>query len=115
MSGKKGMKKYPAETKLEAMRLFYEEGKTRAEITQLLQIQDPRRVKAWLSQYRREGAAAFSKAQGRPRKQAESMEAELKRLRMENDLLKKFQAELRKDMLAKRSIGSSTAIEQRTK
>ena len=108
------MKKYPAETKLEAMRLFYEEGKTRAEITQQLQIRDPKRVKAWLSQYRREGAAGFSKAQGRPRKRAESVEEELKRLRMENDLLKKFQAELREAGLVKRNIGSSITIEEPT-
>lgn len=108
MSGKKGMKKYPAETKLEAIRLFYEEGKTRAEITRHLDIKDPHRVKAWLKQYRREGVSGFGKAQGRPRKRTESVEEELKRLRMENDLLKKFQAELRKEELAKRNIGSST-------
>jgi hypothetical protein len=29
MTGKKGMKHYPLELKLEAMRMFYEEGKTR--------------------------------------------------------------------------------------
>ena len=29
MAGKKGSKHYPLELKLEAMRLFYEEGKTR--------------------------------------------------------------------------------------
>jgi len=115
MSGKKGMKRYPAEIKLEAVRLFYEEGKTRAEITRLLEIRDPHRVKAWLKQYRREGVAGFSKAQGRPRKRAESVEEELKRLRMENDLLKKFQAELRKEELAKRNIGSSTTTRTNTK
>ena len=36
MSGKKGMKHYAVETKLEAVRLFYEEGKTRREITEAL-------------------------------------------------------------------------------
>ena len=108
------MKKYPAETKLEAVRLFYEEGKTRAEITQQLQIRDPQRVRAWLRQYRREGATGLSKAPGRPRKRAENVEEELKRLRMENDLLKKFQAELRKEELAQRNIGSSTTIEEPT-
>lgn len=115
MSGKKGMKKYPVETKLEAVRLFYEEGKTQAEITQLLQVQDPQRVRVWLRQYRREGVSGFSKTQGRPRKQAESVEEELKRLRMENDLLKKFQAELRKEALAKRNIGLLINIEKNTK
>ena len=115
MSGKKGMKKYPAETKLEAMRLFYEEGKTRAEITRLLEVRDPNRVKAWLKQYRQEGAAGFGKAQGRPHKQAESEQAELERLRMENALLKKFHTELRGVQLAQRNIGRSTTTKKNTK
>lgn len=115
MSGKKGMKKYPVETKLEAVRLFYEEGKTQAEIAEFLNIRDPHRVKAWLRQYRREGLSGFGKVQGRPRKRAESVEEELRRLRMENDLLKKFQAELRKEELAKRNIGSSTTTRTSTK
>lgn len=111
MSGKKGMKKYPAETKLEAVRLFFEEGQTHAEVASRLGLKDKQRVEVWTRQYRREGAAGLNKVQGRPRKQAESEQAELKRLRMENALLKKFQAELRKDVLAKRNIGSSTTIE----
>ena len=115
MSGKKGMKKYSAETKLEAVRLFYEEEKTQAEITQLLKVQDPQRVRVWLRQYRREGSAGFSKTQGRPRKQGESVEEELKRLRMENTLLKKYHSELRKEVLAKRNIGLSTNTEKNTK
>lgn len=115
MAGKKGMKHYSVEIKLEAMRLFYEEGLTRAEITQSLGIRDPHRVKAWLKQYRREGAAGFSKPKGRPRKQSESVEDELKRLRMENDLLKKLHAELRKKGLMERNIGSSTKPEKDTK
>jgi transposase-like protein len=41
MAGKKGMKSYPVELKLEAVRLYYEEGKTRAEITELLGIANP--------------------------------------------------------------------------
>jgi len=115
MAGKKGMKHYPAEMKLEAMRLFYEEGKTRAEITQVLGVRDPHRVKAWLKQYRREGAEGFSKPKGRPRKQPESEQAELERLRMENALLKKYHTELRKGMLAKRNIGLSISTEKNTK
>lgn len=115
MSGKKGMKKYPAEVKLEAMRLFYEEGKTRAEITDLLEVREPHRVKAWLQQYRREGVAGFNQPQGRPRKHRESEAEELKRLRMENALLKNFHTELRTERLAKRNIGSSTIIEENTR
>src|SRR5512139_2112517 len=106
MSGKAGMKRYAAEVKLEAVRLFYEEGKTRAEIAQILELRSVGRVEVWVRQYRREGVQAFSKPVGRPRKNPESEQAELERLRMENALLKKFQAELRKAVLAKRNIGS---------
>jgi len=114
MSGKKGMKAYPVELKLEALRLYYEEGITRAEVTALLEIRDPHGVKEWGKQYRREGVGAFSKVKGRPRKR-ENEQAELERLRMENTLLKKFHTELRKEARAKRNIGSSTTIEQNTK
>lgn len=105
MSGKKGMRQYPIELKLEAMRLYYEEGKTRAEITEQLGIGHASAVKEWGKIYRREGAGGLKKARGRPRQAQEGEGAELARLRMENDLLKKFQAELRKEELAKRNIG----------
>ena len=118
MSGKKGMKQYPRELKLEAVRLFYEEGKTRDEITEMLAIRDRARVKKWLHQYRQEGEGAFGKKRrkglvGRPPKK-ENQEAYIARLEMENALLKKFQAELRKGMLAKRNIGSSSDTEKHT-
>ena len=112
MSGKKGMKHFAVETKLEAVRLFVEEGKRRAEIAEVLGC-SPGRVKKWVSQYRHE-EDAFQKAIGRPRQHPESEQEELKRLRMENDLLKKFHAELRKEVLAKRNIGSSNVKGRRT-
>lgn len=115
MSGKKGMKHYPREVKLEAVRLFFEEGMTRAEITKALGLRSPGRVEVWARQYRREGVEAFTKPVGRPRKVAKSQAAELGRLRMENRLLKKYHSELRKEMLAKRNIGLSTNTEKNTK
>ena len=117
MSGKKGSKHYPVEIKLEAVRMFLEEGKTRAEIAKALSLRSEGRVKRWVSQYRHE-ENAFNKPIGRPRKQpgiAENEQEELKRLRMENDLLKKFHAELRELELAKRDIGRSTTKDKRTK
>ena len=107
MAGKKGSTHYALAIKLEAVRLFLEEGRTRAEITKMLGLRSKKRVEAWVSQYRHE-ADAFKKPIGRPRKTAkgaENVQDELKRLRMENDLLKKFQAELRNEELAKRNIG----------
>lgn len=115
MSGKKGMRHYPQEVKLEAVRLFFEEGMTRAEVTKALGLRSVGRVEVWTRQYRREGIAAFTKPIGRPRKVAESEQAELERLRMENTLLKKYHSELRKEMLAKRNIGLSTNTEKNTK
>jgi transposase len=109
MSGKKGMKDYPVEIKLEAMRLYYEEGKTQAQVTAVLGIRDPARITKWIRRYRREGASGFSRPRGRPRKEEQS---ELDRLRMEVALLKKFHSELREVQLAQRNIGFSTTIEK---
>lgn len=114
MAGKKGMKPYPLELKLEAVRLYYEEGKTRAEITELLGIRNPYAVKEWGQIYRREGIQGLQKRRGRPH-QSESLQAEVERLRMENVLLKKFHTELRKAALAQRNIGSSTTSETPTR
>ena len=114
MAGKKGMKHYPKAVKLKAVQMFFEEGLTRAEITQALGLRSPGRVEVWTRQYRQEGVEAFTKPLGRPRKVAESQEEELARLRMENTLLKKYHSELRKVLLAKRNIGSSTNTEKNT-
>jgi len=115
MSGKKGMKHYPQAVKLEAVRMFFEEGMTRAEITKALGLHSAGRMEVWTRQYRREGMAAFTKPIGRSGKAAESEKAELERLRMENTLLKKYHSELRKELLAKHNIGAFTKTEKNTK
>lgn len=117
MTRKKGSKDYPLEMRRGAVRLFYEEGLTRAEITEQLGLRDPARVKNWLSRYRKEGAEFFisqrHKSGRRPKK--ENTAAYIARLEMEIDLLKKFHTELRQAMLAKRNIGSSNITEESTK
>lgn len=114
MSGKKGMKPYPKAVKLEALRLFYEDGLTRREIEEKLGLSKGR-VKAWLRLYRKEGESGLQKPRrGRPPKR-ENTEAYIRRLEMENDLLKKLHTELRQDRLVKRNIGSSARIEKDTK
>ena len=115
MSGTKGMLHYRVETKQEAVRLVLEEHQPYAEVAKQLGIRKSERIEVWVRQYRREGLQAFLKPIGRPRKQAESAQAELERLRMENALLKKFHTELRTKVLAKRNIGSSITIERNTK
>jgi transposase-like protein len=122
MSGKKGMKDYPAEVKLEAVRLFLEEGKTRRAIIEELGIKDVKRVSKWLAKYRTLGKEALLKRSptqrgvplGRPPK-AEAHARYVARLEMENALLKKFHTELREVPLAQRNIGRSTTTGKHTK
>jgi transposase-like protein len=104
--------------KLEAVRLYNEEGKSQAQIIEELGINNIRRVKLWLHQYRQEGESAFEE-EGRKglvgrRPKKENREAYIARLEMENDLLKKYHAELRKLELAKCDIGLSTTNESGT-
>ena len=107
MARNKGSKDYPVEVKREAIRLFFEEGWTKADITEFLDIRDPRRVGNWLWRYRKEGEGMFfHKRRGRPPKK-ENQEAYIARLEMENDLLKKYHAELRKILRERRDIGAS--------
>jgi transposase len=114
MAGKKGMKHYSREVKERAVRMALEEGLGYAAITQALAIRDPWRVRRWVRAYSQKGAEAFAKPKGRPRKST-SLQGELERLRMENDLLKKYHSELRQLELAKRNIGSSTTREPPTR
>lgn len=114
MSGKKGMKPYAKSVKLEAIRLFYDEGLTRDQITEKLGLTKGR-VKTWLRIYRKEGEAGLQKPRRGRRPKRENTEAYILRLEMENDLLKKFHAELRRKGLAKRNIGSSTKTGKDTK
>ncbi len=114
MSGRKGMKTYPVEVKLEAVRLFLEEGKTRAEIAELLGLWSKGRVEKWVKQYRREGEMAFTRPMGRPRK-VRNETTYIQQLEMENALLKKYHTELRKGLLARRNIGSSSTTGRNTR
>lgn len=113
------MKHYSREVKREAVRLYLVEGKTQAQIIEELEIKHSRRLRQWLQEYRERGEEVFEKEKRkgvlgrRPKK--ENQGAYIARLEMENDLLKKFHAELRKLELGKRNIGSSTTKKNDTK
>ena len=96
MAGKKGSTHYAIEIKEQAVKLFLEGHLSQKAIADRLGIRDADRIKKWVHDYRREGPLGLRKAKGRPRKRTEGVEAELARLRMENDMLKKLHAELRK-------------------
>ena len=104
MSGTKGMLHYDREIKQKAVKLYLEEHHSYTVIARELGIRKSARIEIWVRMYRKEGEASFCKPIGRPLK-AESEQRELERLRMENALLKKFRAELRKLSLVQRNIG----------
>lgn len=104
MSGTKGMLHYSVETKRRALAMFLEEHRTYASIAKELGIRKADRIEVWVRMYRREGEMSLIRPKGRPPK-VESDQRELERLRMENALLKKFQAELREVLLVQRNIG----------
>jgi transposase-like protein len=114
MSGQKGKMHYKVEIKQEAVRLVEEEHLRYAAVASRLEIRKPGRIKAWVRMYRQEGELSFHKPIGRPMK-TESEEREVKRLRMENALLKKFHTELQKVRLAQRNIRRSTTTRKNTK
>ena len=117
MARKKGSKDYPLEMRREAIRLFYDEGLTRAEVTTHLGLRDPNRIKAWLKRYRREGEAFFENQRHRTgrKPKREHTAAYIARLEMEVELLKKFHTELRKDRHVRHNIGSLNTTEEDTK
>ena len=116
MARKKGSKDYPIETKLEAIRLWQEEGIPQREITERLEIQDPGRVRNWLRIYRKEGKAGLKKPRrGRPRKDHNSLEERIKQLEMENTLLKALAIELGEELPEGLDIRPSTDTEGNSK
>lgn len=116
MARKKGSKDYPLEIKLEAVRLWEEEDLSYKEITERLAIRDPKRVKAWMGIYRKEGAAGLKKARrGRPKKERNDLEAQIKQLEMENTLLKALAIELGEELPKGLDIGPSSNTEGNSK
>ncbi|UNK16410.1 helix-turn-helix domain-containing protein [Paenibacillus sp. N3/727] len=92
MPAKKGQKfkHYPESLKIEAVRLFIEEGWCYRKIAEHLEIQDKDRVRVWVRKYRAEGQAAFEDRRGDPHRTEIEQERELRRLQMEVDVLKKW-------------------------
>lgn len=114
MTGHKGARPYPYETKREAVRLHEEEGLTYGQIAAKLGIRKAQQIKRWMQQYRQEGEERLRRRMGgrrQPRPEAER----IRQLEMENALLKKYHTELRKATLVRRSIGSSPTTEDGTR
>jgi len=100
------------ETKLEAIRLWEEEGLPYKEITARLEIRDPKRVRKLMRIYRQEGLAGLKKPRGgRPKKGRDSLDERVKRLEMENALLRALTIELGEELPEGLDTGPYTDIE----
>jgi transposase len=90
-SSRKPYKTYPKEFKLEALRLMEKSDRPASEIAMQLGIRRNQLYK-WKEQLAKKGEVASSK-RGRPRKQDQSelaqLKQELKRVKEENEILKK--------------------------
>ena len=91
ISNRKPYKTYPKEFKLEAIRLMEESDRPASEIAMQLGIRRNQLYK-WKEQMAKEGDVPSSK-RGRPRKEGQSelatLKQEVKRLKEENEILKK--------------------------
>lgn len=52
MSGGKGMKDFPSQVKMEALRLYQEEGRTQSGIMEILGVSHKTQIQVWLRKYR---------------------------------------------------------------
>lgn len=96
MAGKKGMKTYSLEIRMKAVKMFFEEGVTKREILYKLGIQNDTQLEVWFRSYRKYGYEGLkSKAKGRPKQEhaCQTLEERIKKLEMENELLKSFLTE----------------------
>lgn len=93
MAGKIGMKsnRFSQETKLEAVKAHLDEGLSVREAMVRFGISSRSTLQFWCAAYRKLGWAGLeAKAKGRRPAVPEGLEAEVRRLRMENEVLRAF-------------------------
>jgi transposase len=89
---------FPKEVKLRAIQLYEEEGMTYRSIAKELGLKCHKIVQRWVKHYQNEGISGLDEKRGksaglrtgRPRKRPLTLEEENKRLRAENEYLKKW-------------------------
>jgi transposase-like protein len=99
MAGFKGMAIYPQELKIKACKMYFEEHKTTLEICRELGIRNRAQPQSWFNQCREGGYGAVGKNEkGRPRLDKKNeVEYRIKKLTMENKLLKDFLQQLERE------------------
>ncbi len=108
MSGKS--QRYSKEIKLNAVKMYTEEGLSAIQIAKELELTDKGRVYKWVALYKEKGETAFDEeirgkmrgpGKGRPRTRFDSPEEKMKYLEMQNEILKKRLAAMWKGELPK--------------
>ena len=93
MSGQKGMKHF-GQTIIDEVKKMREEGKTHREIAEYFNLRDSESVRKLLKRDRQKRtkleAGIMPRRRGRPPKGYISTDQEIKRLKMENELLRDF-------------------------
>lgn len=85
-------KTYSQELKLQAIQLSLEKGLTDAEVCEKLGIHDPGRLVKWRKKYQEEGEFGLRETRGRKQNQENPADLQryIKKLEMENEILKKY-------------------------
>lgn len=114
MSKGKANKRYSGEFKQEAIERMMQEHLSYRETARIYAINDHKRLMAWERIYLEEGAGGLyadrrgRKSTGRPNKLPQAVEedllAEVQRLRMENEYLKKLNALVQKRVVEKKKL-----------
>jgi len=90
---------YSAQFKINAVNLYLTNEKSYREIAHELGMNNPPLLTRWVSDYRKKGEFAFSKAQGRPRKEADFPEISIKKEKDEENQTKQELAKLQNENL----------------
>jgi len=67
MAGQKGMKRYPVETKVNAVKMFFEEGYRKKDILAELGIKNDTQLEDWFRRFRAEGYSGLKCRQKGPK------------------------------------------------
>ena len=93
MAGQKGMRRYPVEIRVKAIKMFFEEGYRKKDILDALSIKNDTQLEGWFRQFRAEGYEGLKcKQKGTRSRRADDVTAveRIEELEMKVDLLEAF-------------------------
>jgi transposase len=111
----KKRKHYSVETKLFAIKMYTQDGYSQKEIAKKFGLRDASQLRKWLTKYRKEGVEGFRKTKrGRPQKDPKDKDEIIRRLKVENTLLKALALELGEELPERLDIEPYSDIEEKS-